>query len=87
MNDIIVTKPKNRYDWMSLRWNHALTSVLAKKGTPIPVKHITTDEYLYDVEIEHSCDMRDYPEVCGKCTEQWHENTMAAQADNWDTDR
>ena len=38
MNDIIVTKPTNRNEWMEGQWNHAHTSVLAKKGTRIYVK-------------------------------------------------
>ena len=35
----------------------------------IPVTHIMTTPQIVEVETEHYCDMRDYPEVCVECYE------------------
>lgn len=47
------------------------------QGLTIRKKVITVDyqptEYDIEVEVEHFCDMRDYPEICEECYENHRE--------------
>lgn len=49
----------------------------------IPVTYVDTGEFEVDVEVEHYCDMRDYPEVCQSCYENHIDGLQQFQEDNY----
>ena len=57
--------------------NYLTTGLVYEKK--IPVTHIMTLPRKVDVDIEHYCDFRDYPEVCSVCFE--HHVELARQMD------
>ena len=61
--------------------NHMTTGLVYTKK--IPVKYIDTGEYEVDVEVEHACDWRDYPEVCEQCFENHIDGLQQFEEDNY----
>lgn len=57
--------------------NYMTTGLIYTKK--IPVTYVDTGEY--EVEVTHYCDMRDYPEVCEKCAENYLEGKAQLEED------
>ncbi len=61
--------------------NYMTTGLVYTKK--IPVTYIDTGEFEVDVNVEHSCDWRDYPEVCEQCFENHIDGLQQFEEDNY----